>query len=348
MPVYSFDPLTDARWDKFVETHPKAGVFHSRGWLEALHRTYGYQPIAFTTSNPGKSLQNSIVFCDVKSWITGRRLVSLPFSDHCDPLVDSAATEAEILAYVRERILKSGYRYAEIRPMATVLSSATAMGLQQSEKYYLHTLLLEPPPDTLFRNLHKDCIQRKIRRAETEKLVYENGRSEHLLRGFYQLMLRTRRRHCLPPQPFEWFRNLASGMGERLTVRMASKDQRPVAALLTLSFKSTVTYKYGCSDERFNALGGTPFLFWKTIQEANQEIMGRLDLGRSELENAGLTAFKDRLGAQRRVITYWHYGKATAYVGWHTGLTSIAKRFCFHLPDTALTASGRFLYKHFG
>ena len=66
----------------------------------------------------------------------------------------------------------------------------------------------------------------------------------------------------------------------------------PVAAILTLSFKDTVTYKYGCSDERFNRLGGTPFLFWKTIQEAKAEGMSQLDLGRSDLHNEGSMASK--------------------------------------------------------
>ena len=43
--VSVLDPLADARWDDLLERHPRASVFHSRGWLEALKRTYGYEPI---------------------------------------------------------------------------------------------------------------------------------------------------------------------------------------------------------------------------------------------------------------------------------------------------------------
>ena len=39
--VSVIDPLADARWDELVERHPRASVFHTRGWLEALKRTYG-------------------------------------------------------------------------------------------------------------------------------------------------------------------------------------------------------------------------------------------------------------------------------------------------------------------
>ena len=86
--TYKINPLTDQRWQEFVADHPRASVFHSTPWLSALARTYRYQPLAFTTSPPDNKLENGLVFCRVQSWITGDRLVSLPFSDHCAPLVE--------------------------------------------------------------------------------------------------------------------------------------------------------------------------------------------------------------------------------------------------------------------
>ena len=65
--VYRVDPLTDPRWDDFVEKHPRASVFHTSDWLEALRRTYGYQPVAYTTTPPGIKLTNGVVFCQVSS-----------------------------------------------------------------------------------------------------------------------------------------------------------------------------------------------------------------------------------------------------------------------------------------
>jgi hypothetical protein len=46
--------------------------------------------------------------------------------------------------------------------------------------------------------------------------------------------------------------------------------ERAVAALLTLRYKDTVTYRYGCLDEHFNNLGATHFLIWKTIGERSR------------------------------------------------------------------------------
>jgi len=81
-------PLEDPRWITLSLEHPRASVFHSVEWLKALQKTYGYEPLAYTSTPPGAPLSNAVVFCRVSSWLTGQRLVSLPFSDHCEPLVE--------------------------------------------------------------------------------------------------------------------------------------------------------------------------------------------------------------------------------------------------------------------
>ena len=113
--VHQIQPLQDPRWGAFLERHPHASVFHTVAWLKALQRTYGYEPVAYTTSPPGGALQNAILFCLVDSWLTGRRLVSLPFSDHCEPLVASQA-ELDVASFdLGTRGPRNNVRYVEIR-----------------------------------------------------------------------------------------------------------------------------------------------------------------------------------------------------------------------------------------
>src|SRR5207247_5407539 len=131
---------------------------------------------------------------------------------------------------------------------------------------------------------HKQCV-RNLARCLRNNLCYEEGRSEELLRKFYRLLLFTRRRHKLPPQPLTWFRNLADCLGERLKVRVASKDGIAIASIITLSFKDIVTYKYGCSDPRFNTLQGTSMLYWNTLRYAWADGASVFDLVRSDLDN---------------------------------------------------------------
>jgi hypothetical protein len=121
-----------------------------------------------------------------------------------------------------------------------------------------------------------------------------------------------------------------------------------VAGILTLTCKKTMVYKYGGSDAAHHARGGMPFLFWRVIQEAQAAGTERLDLGRSDLDQDGLIAFKDHLGATRSGLTY--YGVPGRRFGRprQGALTRAARRVAAHLPDAALDFTGRILYRHLG
>lgn len=346
---YKLNPLDDLRWADFVERHPRSSVFHTPAWLRALQRTYAYEPVAYTSAPPGRELRDGIVFCRVKSWLSGSRLVSLPFSDHCHPLVDDARTAAQLIAWLKHCQPREGWKYVELRPLFSRDSALTLNGnLSPSETYSLQVLDLRPELDTLFRQFHKSCVQRKIHRAEREKLAYEEGRSESLLAKFYSLLVLTRRRHGLPPQPLSWFRNLMSCFGEQLAIRVASKDAEPVAGILTIFHKNTLVYKYGCSDTRFNNLGGTQLLFWKAIQDAKSSGAEKYDLGRSESDNLGLVSFKENWGAVSSLLHYYRLPAERSVRKASQWRSRMAKNIFAKMPDTLLTATGKLLYRHVG
>ena len=211
MTVYKIDPLTDPRWADLQQRHAKASIFHTKGWLNALKRTYGYKTVAYTMSAAESDLQNGVVFCDIKTWPTGRRLVSLPFSDHCRPLVSSSEESTHILGSLRTQFAHEHWRHIEVRSAEIDLDRTT--GFEPSLTYYFHTLDLRPTLNELFSRFHYNCVRRKIHRAERESLNYEQGNSESLLSKFYALLLLTRRRHKIPPQPIQWFRNLIASPG---------------------------------------------------------------------------------------------------------------------------------------
>jgi CelD/BcsL family acetyltransferase involved in cellulose biosynthesis len=345
MNAYLLNPLADGRWTRFAENHPAASVFHSTAWIDALTRTYGYEPRVFTTSCDAVDLSSGIPVLAVRSWITGRRLVSLPFSDHCEPLVQRPEQVDVLLDALMEAQRVERWRYVELRPASSLLESRGSLG--RAATFYLHSLDLRPGLEEIFRRFHKDSIQRKIRRGQREGLTTRRGNSKELIDAFYALLLRTRRRHLLPPQPRNWFANLASCFGDTLQTRLACKDGRAVAGILTLRHRSTIFYKYGASDERFHALGGMPFLFWDVIEEAKGRNAETLDLGRSELDNSGLITFKERLGAARYPLSYWRIGGAAA-ASTRSLPVKIAKHVLRCLPDPILAAAGKVFYRHVG
>ena len=342
VPPQVIDPITDPRWTELIARDARASLFHTPGWLLALRQTYGYQPVVFTTSSPSQSLANGVVFCRVRSWLTGSRLVSLPFSDHCEPLVGAGEDPGDFIDYDAS----DHWRYVELRPVDAAPGVKLGKNsFHEAERFWLHRLDLSPTAGEIFRRFHPDCIRRKIRRAEREGVVCDEGNSEALLESFYGLLKRTRRRHRLPPQPKAWFRNLAMFLANSIKIRVASKDGRPIASILTFSCKNKLIYKYGCSDERYHRIGGIQLLLWRAIQEAKEKNFAEFDLGRCELGNSGLRIFKDRWGTNRSKLTYWRCQLKRLSADREL---LFARRFFSLCPYSLLQVAGRSFYRHIG
>lgn len=346
MTVYMLDPLQDQRWSDLVERHPQASVFHTTAWLRALRHTYGYEPVAFTTSSPDGPLEDAIAFCQVRSWLTGKRLVSLPFSDHCEPLISHAAAFDTISTHLDDVRRDCRWDYVEFRPRTDRFHSHWSTTV--TERYWFHVLDLRPSEDILYAALHKDSTRRKIQRAAREGLSYGEGRGESALHDFYDLVVVTRRRHQLLPQPMSWFRNLAASFGDSLKIRMAYHRDRPVAGIVTLRHGDTMVYKYGASDARFHALGGMHLLFWRTIRDARSMGCTTLDLGRCDIDNPGLARFKERWGATRSEITYWRHGDSSVISALRRHAMTGGRQLLDHAPGVCRVAAGRILYRHAG
>jgi hypothetical protein len=342
-PVYEINPLRDERWTDLLSRHPAASVFHSRPWLSALARTYGYQPAVLTTSPPGSDLTDGLAFSRISSWLTGRRLVSLPLSDHCDILASDAPTMGTLAAAFLQRSANEGCRYAELRP--TMCLARHASGYRNQQAFVLHRLDLRPELPDLLHRFHPSCVQRKIRRADRERIHVDSGRNARLVEALYELIILTRRRHRLPAQPLPWFRHLIEEGGDAVRIYVASKDGTPVAGALTLGFKKTLTYKYGASDQTLHATGGMIRLLWQVIQDGRARGYEELDLGRSDIENAGLTTFKDHWAASRSPLCYWRANTRRQSTHWHAAMPAALWSYA---PDRLIAVAGRLLYKHAG
>jgi GNAT acetyltransferase-like protein len=349
MMVHQIDPIQDPRWEELVCKHPDASTFHSVAWLQALKRTYGYEPLAFTTSPPVGALKNGLVFCRVDSWLTGSRLVSLPFSDHCEPLCDSREDLNFLVRYLQTRLEHENWRYVEIRSISGKLEQTNDMNSPQHRtSYFLHVLDLRPELNDVFWSLDKDSVQRRIRRAERAGLTERLGRSEDLLRKFYSLFVATRRRQGVPPTPYTWFKNLVHCLGDAAEIRVAHYDSKPIAAILTLRFRNVLYYKYSCSDTRFKNLGATPWLLWNAIAAARATGAIAFDMGRTQEDQTRLLAFKSHWVSQPKRLVYSYFPSVSgldSVAGWRL---KIAKQIFSRMPDKVLALTGKIIYRHVG
>jgi hypothetical protein len=170
------------------------------------------------------------------------------------------------------------------------------------------------------------------------------------VRTFYDLNLRTRRKHGVPPQPLGFFQRLADEFRSEASshVLVATWQERRVAAIVLLAFKDTVTYAYGASDERFLSCSPNHALFDFAIQWASERGFKYFDFGRTAPDNVGLVEFKRQWGAYHVPIPYAYWPDRRGFVGeaessWKHQLFSALWR---RLPLSISAAMGPAIYRH--
>jgi lipid II:glycine glycyltransferase (peptidoglycan interpeptide bridge formation enzyme) len=89
-------------------------------------------------------------------------------------------------------------------------------------------------------------------------------------------------------------------------------------------------------------------LLWRAIQEAKENGFREFDLGRSDCDNPGLVAFKDRWGSTRSRLTYWRYPARHAEKARPAWRARMAEQVLTHMPDRLLITAGKLLYRHVG
>jgi CelD/BcsL family acetyltransferase involved in cellulose biosynthesis len=340
--IRTLDPLVDPAWRDLVQRDARATAFHTSEWMDALRRTYGFGPVVYATG--GDELRDAIPFCVVASWLTGRRLVSLPFSDHCDPLVDDPTQLGAILERVTADARRSGFQYVQIRPR---MRGASASGFEREESNYLYAIDLRPDLDVIFKGIKQNNRQ-DIRTAERRAFRHVVGRDDAFVRAYYRLHVMTRSTQGVPPQPYAWFQNLARCLEGALEVYLLLQDETPIAGLITILFRDQVMVKYSASDPVRDRRGMGKSLLWKTICRAKERGATTLDWGRCEPEHVGLARFKERFGAVRSDLIYLRNPPASADRRRPSWAARAAKSVVPRMPVTVLTAAGRVAYRHVG
>ena len=108
--------LTDTNLDTFVEQHIRdSSLYHSPAWLDLLARLYGYSVIPLISTNTSRHITGFLPLCFMQSPLTGRRLVSLPFSDHCPLLAMDECSANDLIDQAILLAQQQKVRYLELR-----------------------------------------------------------------------------------------------------------------------------------------------------------------------------------------------------------------------------------------
>jgi hypothetical protein len=250
--AYRVESIQEDHWDGPMKDHPACSFFHSTAWANVLKDTYGYEPLSFGLRHQGQ-VSAFLPMMEVNSHLTGRRGISLPFTDYCEPLVRDTGSLTSVLQTVIQHGKSRGWRYVELRGGRDLLK-----GVSSSASFFCHRLRLSAKVEDLF-----ECFDSSVRRAirKAERLGVRVGIHNTLsdVKDFFALHCGTRRRHGLPPQPFSFFQSiykhiLCAGLG---FIVLARYKDTPVAAAMFFHSGRAAIYKFGASNQSSIICGPT-------------------------------------------------------------------------------------------
>jgi CelD/BcsL family acetyltransferase involved in cellulose biosynthesis len=332
--------LDDPRWSAFVAGAGDATPFHDPSWAQLLAITYGYRGFAVAVTDGDGELIAGAPFLEVRSLTRRRRWISLPFTDECKPLaLDSTSRRrfASALGIAQERL---GAPRVQVRGVVEGLHWRTGADA------VTHDLALNPDLERVKSTFSRSQVIRNIIRAEREGVTVRRAADRPDLISFYALHTRTRRRQGVPVQPlrfFEllWSRLVVRGLAFILLADAPGRDA--VAGALFLAGGGTTIYKFGASDVDSRPLRPNHLIFWTAIQEACARGDHRFDFGRTDLDNAGLRAFKSGWGGHERPLQYSSLTAGATADGLATRALSVAIR---KGPSWVCRGTGEALYRY--
>jgi hypothetical protein len=180
------NPSEHKDWNELLFRTPGHSFFHTSTWAEVLQKSYHYQPVYFTIWEHA-AMKALLPVMEVNSFLTGKRGVSLPFTDYCEPAVSDAAQFREMFSAAVAFGAKQNWQYLEFRGGETFFPNE-----EPSEWHYGHTLDLAEGPQKLFTGL-RDSNRRNIKKAEKEKIDVAVSTSPEAVQAFCRLNAVTRR-----------------------------------------------------------------------------------------------------------------------------------------------------------
>jgi hypothetical protein len=343
MPIQIINPLDYPDWDSLLGTNEHASFFHTSNWARVLYESYNYTPLYFCSIENG-TLSALLPVMEVKSVLTGKRGVSLPFTDFCHPIATDQGQYQTIFDHILDYGKHAGWKYIELRNGANTLPNA-----RPSLTYYTHTLELTPNEQDLLKSF-RSSTKRNIKKAEKEGVTVEIHKSFNSIKEFYRLNCITRKHHGLPPQPFYFFKKIYEHVISKKKgfVSVASYLNHVIACAVYFHFSDTAIYKYGASDRTYQHLRANNLVMWEAITSLARNGFRSLNLGRTEPQNTGLLQFKRGWHVKETTINYVRFNLLTNAFEKRSSIPASTHKIFSALPSPVLNLAGRLLYRHVG
>lgn len=342
--VLNIDPRTDPLWGELVERR-QSDAFHAPGWIRVLVDTYGFDARALILLDDTGVPAAGIAYCEIDDMM-GPRIVSLPFSDFCDPLVSTPDQWNRLI----DELLDEGLPIATRCLHSRIPLDDGRLALVKQAKW--HGLDLRPDLDALWQGLHESS-RRAIRKAQHSGVTVRVAQGEEDLRTFFEMHLRVRKyKYRLLAQPYRFFQNIWRHFVEAHSglLMLAEYQGKVIGSILFLEWKDGLYYKFNASCAEGLPFRPNDLMLWEGIRYGKVQGFARLDLGLSDWDQEGLIRYKRKYATEEKTISFLRHGSAPNSQAQHARqlMPQLTDLFTGDsVPDRVTEQAGEALYRFF-
>jgi hypothetical protein len=265
----------------------------------------------------GEQVRGVLPLLLVKSWLTGNRMVSLPFSDVSYPLADTIDTSRLLVQKALELSQEKHAKYVELRGSAGLNPGGSQddfgpdleeLGFSSTHHFNNYVIPLSEDPDTIINTFYRGQRQ-QIRRSYRLGVTARQGQGPDDLNEFYRLYLLNRRRFGIPPQPRTFFAEILNRLSgnPKSILYIAEYEGQTAASIIVLRYNGVCYGKYGAADTALRNVFPQHALLWKLIEDAAEDGDVSFDFGRTATDNENLNLFKSRWGTRSEKLLYYFH-----------------------------------------
>lgn len=337
------NPRSREEWESYVYRHPEGHLRHLPQWKEVLEDTFHYQPFYLFARNENDELCGILSLFQVKGLLTGKRLVSLPFSNTCGPIADSDYIAGKLVDEAKRLCHELKCSYLELR-MKRLLDT----DFEVNHYFSTYVLELSGVNDEVWGKLDKKGVRWAIKKAQRDEITVREANSmEDVAYFFHKLNEKHKRDLGVPVHPFKLFQAIYRRMGKYTSLYFGELNGKIIGGIIVLKYKDTNLYYCGAWDNGYLKYHPNSLLLWRAIEKGCEEGYRYFDFGKTSTDNVGLSHFKKDWGSERNQLYFHYYPKApkSLWLNREGAMWRIITTVWKRLPVPLATCLSKFAFK---
>lgn len=339
MEITELKKVDEKEWDEYVFNHPDSTFFHQVGWKHVVEKSYGHESYYLLARENGE-IKGVLPLFFVKSYIFGKKLVSVPFAPYGGAVGEKNAVE--ILIEQAIGLAKHlGVDYLELR------NASNASNLVTNSLYSTSILLLDEDSNIVWEERLTRNKRKNVVKSQKRNLSVKFARE---INEFYEIFAINMRDLGSPIQSDAFFNNILEQFPDSAKVQIVSFESKPIYAAFYLFYKNMIINSWSSSLEEYRNYYPTDFGIWTAIEYGCGNKYKYYDFGRSQEGSANME-FKERWGAETKKLEYQYYLNKTSQIPNNTSQNPNRSNFSKlwkKLPISVTRSFGPMLRKKIG